>query len=130
LQGQPQSQLHGPNVSPLIHHFSTVVCLLPNERRLGSSILSRSAPMTAAADPPFAFDTGQARTPVPDPDVKGDGLGVVLAPLVRRDARSELRDSLQRLKQKLEASWPDRAYGGRRPGRSSKHFPFDWSGPE
>jgi hypothetical protein len=29
--------------------------------------------MTAAADPPFAFDSGQARTPVPDPDVKGHG---------------------------------------------------------
>jgi hypothetical protein len=33
LHGQPQSQLHGPNVAPLIHHFSTVVSLLERAAR-------------------------------------------------------------------------------------------------
>jgi uncharacterized protein YndB with AHSA1/START domain len=37
-------------------------------------------------------------------DFQGHGLGLLLAPLVRRDARRQLPDSLQRLKQKLEAS--------------------------
>lgn len=37
-------------------------------------------------------------------DFQGQGLGVAIAPLVRRDARKQLPDSLQRLKQKLEAS--------------------------
>ena len=37
-------------------------------------------------------------------DFEGHGLGVLLAPLVRRDAGRQLPDSLQRLKQKLEAS--------------------------
>jgi len=37
-------------------------------------------------------------------DFEGHGLGVAIAPLVRRDARKQLPDSLQRLKQKLEGS--------------------------
>ena len=37
-------------------------------------------------------------------DFEGHGLGVLLAPLVRRDAGRQLPDSLRRLKQKLEAS--------------------------
>lgn len=37
-------------------------------------------------------------------DFDGHGLGVLLAPLVRRDARTQLPESLQRLKQRLEAS--------------------------
>ncbi|HEX2110416.1 MAG TPA: SRPBCC family protein [Gaiellaceae bacterium] len=37
-------------------------------------------------------------------DFDGHGLGVLLAPLVRRDARRQLPESLQRLKQRLEAS--------------------------
>ena len=37
-------------------------------------------------------------------DFEGHGLGVLLAPLVRRDAGRQLPDSLQRLKRKLEAS--------------------------
>jgi uncharacterized membrane protein len=37
-------------------------------------------------------------------DFDGHGLGVLLAPLVRRDARRQLPASLQRLKQRLEAS--------------------------
>jgi uncharacterized membrane protein len=36
-------------------------------------------------------------------DFEGHGLGLLLAPLVRRDARRQLPESLQRLKQKLEA---------------------------
>ena len=37
-------------------------------------------------------------------DFEGHGVGLLLAPLVRRDARKQLPESLQRLKQKLEAS--------------------------
>jgi uncharacterized membrane protein len=37
-------------------------------------------------------------------DFDGHGLGVLLAPLVRRDASRQLPASLQRLKQRLEAS--------------------------
>jgi uncharacterized membrane protein len=37
-------------------------------------------------------------------DFEGHGPGLLLAPLVRRDARKQLPDNLQRLKQKLEAS--------------------------
>ena len=45
-------------------------------------------------------------------DFEGHGLGLLLAPLVRRDARKQLPDSLQRLKQKLEASSPAAAVSG------------------
>lgn len=37
-------------------------------------------------------------------DFEGHGLGLLLAPLVRRDARSQLPESLQQLKRRLEAS--------------------------
>lgn len=37
-------------------------------------------------------------------DFEGHGLGLLLAPLVRRDARRQLPDSLQRLKHHLEGS--------------------------
>lgn len=37
-------------------------------------------------------------------DFEGHGAGLLLAPLVRREARKQLPDNLQRLKQKLEAS--------------------------
>lgn len=37
-------------------------------------------------------------------DFEGQGLGLLLAPLVRRDARRQLPESLRRLKEKLEAA--------------------------
>lgn len=37
-------------------------------------------------------------------DFEGHGPGLLIAPLVRRDARKQLPDSLKRLKKKLEAS--------------------------
>ncbi|MGH3047495.1 MAG: SRPBCC family protein [Gaiellaceae bacterium] len=50
------------------------------------------------------LDGGQRTRYSAQLDFEGHGLGLLLAPLVRRDARRQLPDSLQRLKQKLEAS--------------------------
>jgi uncharacterized membrane protein len=50
------------------------------------------------------LDGGQRTRYSAQLDFEGHGLGLLLGPLVRRDARRQLPDSLQRLKQKLEAS--------------------------
>jgi uncharacterized protein YndB with AHSA1/START domain len=50
------------------------------------------------------LDGGQRTRYSAQLDFEGRGPGVLFAPLVRRDARKQLPDSLQRLKQKLEAS--------------------------
>jgi uncharacterized protein YndB with AHSA1/START domain len=50
------------------------------------------------------LDGGQRTRYSAQLDFEGQGLGLLLAPLVRRDARRQLPESLQRLKQKLEAA--------------------------
>ena len=51
-----------------------------------------------------SLDSGQRTRYSVELDFEGRGLGLLLAPLVRRDARKQLPESLQRLKQRLERS--------------------------
>jgi len=49
------------------------------------------------------LDDGQRTRYSAELDFEGHGLGILLTPLVRRDARKQLPRNLQRLKEKLEA---------------------------
>jgi uncharacterized protein YndB with AHSA1/START domain len=50
------------------------------------------------------LDDGQRTRYSAQLDFEGQGLGLLLTPLVRRDARRQLPESLQQLKRKLEAA--------------------------
>jgi hypothetical protein len=50
------------------------------------------------------LDGGQRTRVSVEFDIEGHGLGMLLAPLVRRNVRKELPENQQRLKQKLESS--------------------------
>jgi uncharacterized membrane protein len=50
------------------------------------------------------LDDGRRTRYTVELNFEGHGLGILLAPLVRRDASKQLPDSLRRLKQKLEAA--------------------------
>jgi uncharacterized membrane protein len=50
------------------------------------------------------LDGGQRTRCSVEFDIEGHGLGILLAPLVRRNARKEMPENLQHLKQKLESS--------------------------